>query len=151
MSQEAGKMIDDDITPASETQPGRRATKCWTPSTTAKDCALAPSSFFILSCPPYPTTTTTTTMAKPTLLQSLLNRPSQSYAHYAEKDYHSAKQDFARAAASASSSSRPNSRASTSSEPTQERARPSQYQSTRRSLDVSRRLVHFNCVLFAAL
>lgn len=26
LSQEVGKMIDDDITPASETQPGRRAT-----------------------------------------------------------------------------------------------------------------------------
>lgn len=28
LSQEAGEMIDDDITPASETQPGRRATNC---------------------------------------------------------------------------------------------------------------------------
>lgn len=57
----------------------------------------------------YYSTYPTISMAKPTLLQALLNRPSQSYTNYAEKEYHSARQEFARAAAASSSS-----RASTS-------------------------------------
>ncbi|KAA1466061.1 hypothetical protein DENSPDRAFT_830805 [Dentipellis sp. KUC8613] len=39
-------------------------------------------------------------MAKPTLLQSILGRPSQSYAFPAQKDYHSSKSELIRAAAS---------------------------------------------------
>lgn len=39
------------------------------------------------------------TMAKPTLVQSLLGRPSQTYHFPSSKDYHSTKSDFLRAAA----------------------------------------------------
>lgn len=44
-------------------------------------------------------------MAKPTLLQSLLGRPSQSYAFPRERQHYSSKRDLARALASSSSSS----------------------------------------------
>src|SRR6267154_215171 len=43
-------------------------------------------------------------MAKPTLLQSLLGRPSQSYAFPRERQHYSSKGDLARALASSSSS-----------------------------------------------
>lgn len=49
------------------------------------------------------------TMAKPTLIQSILGRPSQAYHFPQTKEYYSTKHEFVRAAAEAASESRPQS------------------------------------------